>query len=143
MPVIEGQAYYANITTPNTKYTPVYSVNLVVADEVAADFKKRGFSTKEVDGQQSLVIKRKVKRADGGINSTPRLLDKNKNPVDTTVGNGSEVKVQYKEWETTNSYGTFKGLDLQAMQIINLVESNSIPDGAELMAEDEEIGDLF
>jgi hypothetical protein len=121
----------------------VYSVNLVVADEVAADFKKRGFSTKEVDGQQSLVIKRKVKRADGGINSTPRLLDKNKNPVDTTVGNGSEVKVQYKEWETTNSYGTFKGLDLQAMQIINLVESNSIPDGAELMAEDEEIGDLF
>ena len=50
------------------------------------------------------------------------------------VGNGSEVKVQYKEWETTNKYGTFKGLDFQALQVLKLVEMGA-PDGAEFDAE--------
>ena len=30
MAVIEGKAYWSFVTTPNTKFTPAYSVNLVV-----------------------------------------------------------------------------------------------------------------
>ena len=57
----------------------------------------------------------------------------NKVPLDELVGNGSRVKVQYNEWETTNKYGTFKGLDFQAMQVLNLI-SYKAGDGDEFDA---------
>ena len=43
MAIQEGIAYWASVTTPNTKYEPVYSVDLVVEDSVADDFISRGF----------------------------------------------------------------------------------------------------
>jgi len=135
MPVLSGTAYWASITTPNTKYTPVYQVNLATDSDTVASFKDKGYSTKVIDDQECLILKRKVSRADGTPNETPRLMDKYKNPLDITVGNGSKVKVQYRPWETTNSYGTFKGLDLQALQVIELVESGTMADGSELTAE--------
>ena len=49
---------------------------------------------------------------------------------------GSTVRVQYNEWETTNKYGTFKGLDFQAMQVLDLVSVGSV-DGSEFDVEDE------
>ena len=51
--------------------------------------------------------------------------------MDEVVGNGSTVKVQYNEWETENKFGTFKGLDFQAMQVLDLVPLKS-QDGSEL-----------
>ena len=137
MPVLKGTAYWASVTTPNTKYEPVYTVNLVPEDEnILSDFKSRGYSIKEVEGHESIVIKRKVNGPNGMVREAPRLLDRHKNPLDCTVGNGSEVKVQYKEWEATNKFGTFKGLDFQALQVLSLVEMGA-PDGAELDAEDD------
>ena len=60
-------------------------------------------------------------------------MDADKQPMDTLIGNGSKVKVQYHEWETTNHYGEFKGLDFQAMQVLELVEyGERIVDGEEL-----------
>ena len=136
MPVLKGTAYWASVTTPNTKYEPVYTVNVVPEDdEIAADFEQRGYALKEIEGRKSIVIKRKVNGPNGIVREAPRLVDRNKIPMDCTVGNGSEVKVQYKEWETTNKYGTFKGLDFQALQVLSLVEMGA-PDGAEFVAED-------
>ena len=134
MAILEGTAYWASVTTPNTTFEPTYSVNLVVDEATAADFKARGFSIKEMDEGPSIVIKRKVDGKDGTVRSAPRLVDQYKNPLDAKVGNGSVVKVQYNEWETTNKYGSFKGLDFQAMQVLDLVEVGS-PDGAEFEAE--------
>ncbi len=142
MPVIQGEAYWASITTPNTKFTPMYQVNLAVDDQVAKEFKSRGFHTKEIEGKPTISFKRKVARKDGGVNEAPRLVDKFKNPIDQAVGNGSTVNVQYREWETTNKYGTFKGLDLQAVQVVELVESEAQPDGAEF-AKVESEGEIF
>jgi hypothetical protein len=136
MAVIEGNAYFAHVTTPNTKYTPVYSVNLEVDEVTAADFKSRGFAIKTLDeGQQTIIFKRKLEMASGEQRPAPRLVDKFKNPLNCKVGNGSRVKVQYREWETSNKYGDFKGLDFQALQVINLVEGD-LPDGSEFDAED-------
>ena len=56
-------------------------------------------------------------------------------PLDARVGNGSSVKVQYKEWESEWKGKIFKGLDFQAMQVIDLVEVGS-PDGSEFDALD-------
>ena len=140
MAILEGTAYWASVTTPNTTFEPTYSVNLVVDEATAADFKARGFSIKEMDEGPSIVIKRKVDGKDGAVRSAPRLVDQYKNPLDAKVGNGSVVKVQYNEWETTNKYGSFKGLDFQAMQVLDLVDVGS-PDGAEFEAAESDMED--
>ena len=130
MALVEGVAYWASVTTPNTTYTPVYTVNLVVTDEVANDFRSRGFTVKDMEEGPALLIKRKVNGPNGMIRPAPKLLDQNKQPLSVSVGNGSKVKVQYKEWESTWNGTLYKGLDFQAMQVIDLVEYAS-PDGAE------------
>lgn len=135
MAIIQGEAYWASVTTPNTTYDPVYTVNLVVDDETAEDFKSRGYSVKQMDEGQALVIKRKVNGPNGMVRPAPRLVDKFKNPLDCRVGNGSNVRVQYKEWESEWKGKTFKGLDFQAMQVIDLIEVGS-PDGSEFDAYD-------
>ena len=135
MAILEGTAYWASVTTPNTTFEPVYTVNLVVKDDVADDFKQRGFSIKSMDEGQAIVIKRKVNGPNGMIRPAPKLVDRNKQPLDCKVGNGSEVKVQYKEWESNWKGKLYKGLDFQAMQVLNLVEIGT-PDGAEFDAMD-------
>ena len=139
MAILNGTAYWASITSPNTNYEPVYTVNLVVDDQTAADFKKRGYTIKQMDEGQAIIIKRKVNGPNGMVREAPRLFNKYKNPLDARVGNGSVVRVQYKEWESVWKGTTFKGLDLQAVQVLDLVEVGS-PDGAEFDAfEDDEM----
>ena len=136
MAIVSGTAYWASVTTPNTTYEPVYTVNLVVDDETAESFKSRGYSVKEMDEGQALIIKRKVNGPNGMVRQAPKLVDAQKNPLDERVGNGSKVKVQYKEWESVWKGKTFKGLDFQAMQVLDLV-SVGTADGAEFDVEDE------
>ena len=136
MAVVSGKAYWASITSPNTTFEPVYTVDLVVDDKIADDFQARGFKVEELTVNEEVVgraitIKRKVNGAEGRTRPAPKLFDKDKVPMDEVVGNGSDVKVQYAEWETTNKYGDFKGLDLQAVQVIDLVQYRS-GDGDEL-----------
>jgi len=135
MAIQEGIAYWASVTTPNTKFEPVYTVDLVVSDDVANDFEARGYKVKEISNGDEVIgraitFKRKVNGPNGMVRQAPKLLDANKNPIDELVGNGSKVKVQYSEWETSNKYGDFKGLDFQAMQVIDLVQYKS-SDGSE------------
>ncbi len=141
MAVLEGKAYWASVTSPNTTFEPVYTVDLVVDNEVANDFEARGFKIKDLSIKdenggatsvgRALTIKRKVNGPNGMVRNAPKLFDKEKNTMDDVVGNGSHVKVQYNEWETDNKYGQFKGLDFQAMQVIDLVALKT-QDGAEL-----------
>jgi|TARA_R110002012_G_scaffold24469_8_gene81725 hypothetical protein len=140
MAILQGTAYWASVTTPNTTFEPTYSVNLVVDEATAEDFKARGYNIKQMDEGPSIVIKRKVEGKDGTVRAAPRLVDQYKNPLDAKVGNGSVVKVQYNEWETTNKFGSFKGLDFQAMQVLDLVEVGS-PDGSEFESEADEMED--
>ena len=91
MAVLEGFAYWPFVTTPNTKYTPEYSVNLVVSEQVADSFRKRGFTIKDMEEGPAIIIRRKVNGPDGMIRKAPLLLDRFKNPLDVSVGNGSKV----------------------------------------------------
>ncbi len=136
MAILQGEAYWAAVTTPNTTFDPIYSVNLVVDQETADDFQARGFSIKQMEEGPAIVIKRKVNGPNGMIRQAPKLVDKHKNPLDARVGNGSNVRVQYKEWESEWKGKLFKGLDFQAMQVIDLVEVGS-PDGSEFDALDD------
>ena len=136
MAILSGTAYWASVTTPNTTFEPVYTVNLVVDEETAESFRSKGHTIKDMDEGPALVIKRKVNGPNGMIRSAPKLVDSAKNPIDERIGNGSEVKVQYKEWESVWKGKTFKGLDFQAMQVIDLVSVGSV-DGGEFDVEDE------
>ena len=60
MALVEGLAYWASVTTPNTKFEPVYSVNLLVDDDIAKEFAKKGHKIKQMDEGPSIVIKRKA-----------------------------------------------------------------------------------
>ena len=142
MSVLQGPLYWASITNPNTTYEPVYSVNVILDEETATDFKQRGFRIKEMDEGPAIVIKRKVGGPNGMTRAAPKLFDKSKNEVDVSVGNGTIGKVQYKEWEVVRQGETFRGLDLQAVQILDLVSFNQAGDEfdvEESLAEDDEL----
>ena len=135
--IVDGTAYWASIKTPTPTFEPVYTVNLVVEQEVADDFISRGHNVKQMDEGPALVIKRKVNGPNGMIRTAPRLLDQNKQEVNLAVGNGSKVRVQCNEYEWEYAGNTGKSLDLQAVQIIDLVEYKA-EDGSEFFDEGEE-----
>ena len=139
MAIVEGTAYWASVKRPNTTYEPVYTVNLVVADETAKDFKRRGFTVKDMNEGPALIIKRKVNGPNGMIRKAPKLIDKGRNPLNCKVGNGSKVKVQYKPWEVERQGTKYKGLDFQGMQVIDLISYSTDGDEFEVEGDDEEM----
>jgi len=127
MAIIEGTAYWASLTRPNSKFEPMWRVDLSVSDEVAEDFRSKGISVGQtvVDEQtiNNIVrFKRKVSKANGDKNQPPTLVDASKQPLDKIVGNGSKVKVMYRsyDWNFKGKKGV--GLDLQAVQVSDLIE---------------------
>ena len=85
-----------------------------------------------MDEGPALIIKRKVNGPNGIVRKAPTLFDAKKREIDANVGNGSEVVVQYKEWESNWNGRTFKGLDFMKMQVIKLVEFNPEKDEFEI-----------
>lgn len=132
MAVIKGTAFWASIETPNTKYEPQWSVDLIPDSlEEFKALKDAGFKVKTMkDGQEALHFRRKCERADGQKNKQPRLLDANKNPIDLQVGNGSKVAVQYDAFKGSGKFGPYQGLDLRAVQVLDLVSFGGV-DGDE------------
>lgn len=122
MPVLTGTAYWASINEPNTKYEPTYSINLVVDKDTAKEFSKKGYKVKEMEEGPAIIIKRKVNGPRGLVREAPKLYDRLKNEIKVSVGNGSKVKVQYKEWESERNGEHYQGLDLMAVQVLDLVE---------------------
>ena len=86
--IVEGTGYWASIKTPNTTFEPVYTINLVVEQEVADDFANKGHTVKQMNEGPALVIKRKVNGPNGMIRNAPRLIDANKQDINVAVGNG-------------------------------------------------------
>ena len=138
MAIVRGTAYWAYVTTPNTTYEPCYTVNLVVDQATAADFEDRGFNIKQMDEGPAIIIKRKVNGPGGMMRKAPKLKVAKKNEIDVGVGNGSEVVVQYKEWESTWKNRTYKGLDFQQMQVLKLVEYNVEKDEFDIEDDEED-----
>jgi hypothetical protein len=130
MAILNGKAYWAAITVPNTKYEPVYSIDLALSDEDADMLEAEGYNVKTKDYGRTIAIKRKVRNAKGEERPKPKLMDAAKNPFNEQVGNGSEVRVQYRPWEMPRQGTVIKGLDLQAVQVLKL-ETFAGADGSE------------
>lgn len=117
MAVVNGIAYWASVQKPNTKFEPVWSVDLEVSPEDGEKLDSLGIP-KNKDGRYK--FKRKVKGKNGD-NSPPVVVDSNGTPFSDLIGNGSEVMVQYKKynWEFSGKKGV--GADLQALMVKELV----------------------
>jgi len=127
MAIVEGKAYWASITRPNEKFEPMWRLDLAVDDATASEFQKQGFTIGETTINDETIkniikFKRKVSKANGDRNQQPQLVDAEKKPLDKIVGNGSKVKVMYKSYDWNYKGKTGKGLDLQAVQVLDLVE---------------------
>ena len=127
MAIVEGTAYWASITRPNEKFEPRWRVDVALSDKDAEEFKSKGVNLKESVIEDKSVknlvtFKRKVSKANGDRNSQPTLVDAEKKPLDKIVGNGSKVKVMYKSYDWNYKGKTGTGLDLQAVQVVDLIE---------------------
>ena len=108
--IIQGRCRWASVSSPNTTYEPIYSIQVEIPEDQYLDFKERGFPVIQDDDEYYMKITRKVS-TQNGKNKPPRLFDSKKNEVDVLIGNGSLVRVQYREYEIENRYGVFKGFD--------------------------------
>ncbi len=137
--VIEGIAYWASVTSPNTTFEPVYTVNLVITEDEADRLRSEGIKVIDKDEGPTVVIKRKVNGPNGMIRKAPKLIDRNRQELNCKIGNGSRVKVQYKPWEVNRSGSTYKGLDFQGMQVLDLITYAVDGDEFEDEGDDEEM----
>tara|TARA_R100000008_G_C3563913_1_gene157943 strand:+ start:442 stop:873 length:432 start_codon:yes stop_codon:yes gene_type:complete len=128
--VLEGIANWASITTPNTRFEHKYCIDVVLDDATAQELRSQGYNIKDKDDGPTITVSRKVNGPNGMVRKPPTLMDAQKQTLDCLVGNGSKVKVQARPWEITRNGQDFKGLELQAVQVIDLV-SYSAGDGDE------------
>ena len=118
---------WASIIEPNTKFEPRWEIEAELNDEQAAMFADAGVRLKEDDGIKLIRFKRNVqgKKKDGtGMYDLepPRVVDGNKKPFASLVGNGSLVNIAYelREWNVAGNSGVKPALN--GVQVIELVE---------------------
>lgn len=124
----KGQAHWAYITNPDTKWDDdMWCVNLEMSKEEAQKLKDIGIKIKESVGENDEIIRsykfrRYCVRRDGTgrKNKQPALVDSANQPFAGIVGNGSDVIVLHKPFRYHKGGGGW-GTDLKAIQIVNLV----------------------
>jgi len=120
--VVTGTAYWASLQAPNTRFEPVYCIDLEVSDADAEALAKEGLTVKTTDeGKKMVKIKRNQFRDNGDENPKPNVVDSDNMPFDRLIGNGSKVNVQYRmyDWEWGGRSG--KAADLVGVQVISHV----------------------
>ena len=141
--ILSGTAYWASVINPNTRFDDdgVWTIDVGNLDDLnKRKAKKDGLTIKDKGDEKGefVTIKRRVRNNKGVRNRAPNVVDANKRLItDTMIGNGSKVKVQYKEWESTYRGQNYKGLDFMAMKVLDIVEYNGGV-GDEFDVEDEE-----
>lgn len=138
---IQGKAMWACIQAPNTKFEPVWNIDLLIEDKQVAGAKKAGLTVKKTENGNLIRFRRNVIRADGTENDKPVVVDAKKQPITSLVGNGSLVNVQFREYEWKNKFGSGKGYDLQGVQVLSLVTYRE-QDGDAFDVEDEDTEEL-
>jgi len=133
---IKGKALWASVQAPNTKYDPVYQVDLIIEDKQVAGAKKAGLKVKKTDDGNVIRFRRNQFRASGEENQKPVVVDASNRPITDLVGNGSVINVQFTVFEYDNKYGKGTGSDLQGIQVLELVVYGG-QDGDEFEVEEE------
>ena len=123
---ITGKCHYASITEPNTKFDPVWSIQVEVTDDNREVVEKSGLKVANKGDERGdfITIKRKVHRKDGSERTAPLVMDSQNNRWnnDKKIANGSTVNVKAipYEWDYAGKSGI--SADLAAIQIVDFIE---------------------
>ena len=122
---ITGKCYYASITEPNTKFEPVWQINIQVDDDNRSviEAAELPINNKGDDRGDFVTIKRKVLRKDGTQRQPPIIKDSQNNLWGgKLVANGSTVNVKAVpfKWEYAGKSGV--SADLAAVQVVDFIE---------------------
>lgn len=123
---ITGKCHYASITEPNTKFDPVWSIQVEVNDDNREVVEKSGLKVANKGDERGdfVTIKRKVHRKDGTQRNAPLVMDSQNNRWnnDKKIANGSTVNVKAipYEWDYAGKSGV--SADLAAVQIVDFIE---------------------
>jgi len=122
---VKGKAMWANITSPNTRFQPhKYGLTVLTDPDTASKLEGLGLNqVRDRAGQPkydepAFTFSKRAAKNDGAANPAPKLVDTDGNPMDVSVGNGSEVTVKIKPYK--NDYGQFA--ELMAVKVETLVE---------------------
>ena len=125
MEYVTGKAMWANITSPNTRFQPhKYGLTVLTDADTAAKLEGLGLNqVRDRAGQPkyeepAFTFSKRAVNNDGSANTAPKLVNADGEPIDVSVGNGSEVVVKIKPYK--NDYGQFA--ELIAVKVENLVE---------------------
>lgn len=123
--IAKGKANWVKIATPDTKFNPVYCVDLVVDKKEAAKLEKLGLKTKtDKDGNAFFKFKRDVAWPKSGEpKDKPVVFDAYGDHMDPSiVGNGSECEVHFQIIKGSGAYGPYSKVDFQALVVHELIE---------------------
>ena len=123
---ITGKCHYASITEPNTKFDPVWSIQVEINDDNREVVEKSGLKVANKGDERGdfVTIKRKVHRKDGTQRNAPLVMDSQNNRWNNEkkIANGSTVNVKAipYEWDYAGKSGI--SADLAAIQIVDFIE---------------------
>ena len=133
---ITGKCHYASITEPNTKFEPVWSIQVEVNEDNRPIIEKAGLSVanKGDDRGDFVTIKRKVLRKDGTQRQGPVVKDSQNNNWDgKLIANGSTVNVKAVPFEWSYAGKSGVSADLAAVQVVDFIEYSSGGDDFEVV----------
>ena len=130
MSIISGDAYWAHVITPNTKFNPdgEWSIEVCNLDDTNKKIAKSDGLTIKNKGDErgDFVTLKQYARTKDGTFRPMSVKDAQRNlfPNDKRVGNGSKINASYYPKVYTQYGGGVKGY-LQGVQVVNLVEYNT------------------
>ena len=141
MPVISGKAYWAKVYTPQaSKFNPEdfrYSIDVGNLDKknikIATDHGLEVKQDEREGGEKGnfITIRRYANKKDGSPNPKPKVVDASLSPMNSHIGNGSDVNVQFRPYTYKNgSYKGKMGFSLETVQVTNLIEYIGTSDGS-------------
>ena len=120
------ELFWAKVYTPVAPFgTPQYEVQLRTSDEdKKKELEAAGVVMKDCpEGGYQGNVKRKTLKANGDPLDPPAILDKNKNPTQVPIGNGSKGAVKLFSYDIkAGPRKGEKGAMLSALMITDLVE---------------------
>jgi hypothetical protein len=125
---ITGKCHYASIIEPNTKFEPVWSIQIEVDDNNRSVIESAGLpiANKGDDRGDFVTIKRKVARKDGTSRQGPLVKDSQNNNWDgKLIANGSVVNVKAVPFEWNYAGKSGVSADLAAVQVVDFIEYTS------------------
>jgi hypothetical protein len=129
MSVISGQAYWAHVIAPNTKFNPdgewsIEICNLNAKNKKVAEADGLTIKNKGDERGDFVTLKQYARSKDGSFRPmTVKDSERNVFPSSKRIGNGSTVNASYFPKPYTQYGGGVKGY-LNAVQVVDLVEYN-------------------